>query len=137
MYITSEELQEPGTSVSDKLEEVFNLTPVKKAEVVQKEIPQDLDGDIQRARQIHHKLLEKSEDALDNLIDFAKASESPRAFEVVSNLIKTTSEVAKTLVELNSAKKEEPTVQNNTQNNLFVGSTAELQKLIKDGKIDR
>jgi hypothetical protein len=68
---------------------------------------------------------------LDNLIAFAKSAESPRAFEVVSGLIKTTADVAKNLSDLTAGNKK-PDTQNNTQNNIFVGSTAELQKLLKD-----
>ena len=122
----------------DSLAKAFDLTPVEKTEVVKTPIPDNKEADIETARQVHHELLDTSKDALQNLLDFAKASESPRAYEVVANLIKTTSDVAKTLVDLNNSKKEEePKTQNNTQNNIFVGSTAELQKLIKNGKLDR
>ena len=122
----------------EKLTQVFDLTPVEKVEVVKTPIPDNKEADIETARQVHHELLDTSKDALQNLLDFAKASASPRAYEVVANLIKTTSDVAKTLVDLNNSKKEEePKTQNNTQNNIFVGSTAELQKLIKNGKLDR
>jgi len=120
-----------------KLTQVFDLTPTQPSEIVLTPVADNNEEDIKKAREVHHDLLNKSKDALDNLLDFAKASESPRAYEVVSNLIKTTSEVAKTLVELNNSKKEEPKTQNNTQNNIFVGSTAELQQLIKNGKLDR
>lgn len=122
---------------NEKLTQILDLEPLPKNEIILPPPPNDLEGDIQKAREVHHDLLNKSKDALDNLLDFAKASESPRAFEVVSNLIKTTSEVAKTLVDLNMAKKEEPKTQNNTQNNIFVGSTADLQNLIKNGKLDK
>ena len=122
----------------DNLTKVFDLVPQQPIEIIKAPPPpDDVEADIKKAREIHHDLLDTSKDALQNLLDFAKASESPRAYEVVSNLIKTTSEVAKTLVDLNSARKEETQTQNNTQNNIFVGSTAELQKLIKDGKLDR
>ena len=122
----------------ENLVKVFDLVPQQPIEIIKAPPPpDDVEADIKKAREIHHDLLDTSKDALQNLLDFAKASESPRAYEVVSNLIKTTSEVAKTLVDLNSARKEEPQTQNNTQNNIFVGSTAELQKLIKDGKLDR
>jgi len=122
----------------ENLVKVFDLVPQQPIEIIKAPPPpDDVEADIKKAREIHHDLLDTSKDALQNLLDFAKASESPRAYEVVSNLIKTTSEVAKTLVDLNSARKEESQTQNNTQNNIFVGSTAELQKLIKDGKLDR
>jgi len=101
-----------------KLTQVFDLTPTQPSEIVLTPVADNNEEDIKKAREVHHDLLNKSKDALDNLLDFAKASESPRAYEVVSNLIKTTSEVAKTLVELNNSKKEEPKTQNNTQNNI-------------------
>ena len=78
-----------------------------------------------------NELLAQSKDALDNLIAFAKSAESPRAFEVVSGLIKTTADVAKNLSDLTAGNRK-PDNQTNTQNNIFVGSTAELQKLLKD-----
>jgi hypothetical protein len=123
------------------LNDAFNLVPIDTPvvpEIVSTPVvlEQDIEKDIQKARQVHHDLLSTSKDALDNLLNFAKQSESPRAYEVVANLIKTTSDVAKTLVDLNKSKKEEPAAQNNTQNNIFLGSTAELQKLIRDGKLD-
>ena len=73
--------------------------------------------------------LNKAEQALNDLLAFAKESQSPRAYEVVATLINTTSEVAKKLVQLAS---NQPETQNNTQNNIFIGATSELQKMIKD-----
>jgi hypothetical protein len=126
--------------IDDKLNEIFDIESTPNQSDIIKHVPpvrEDIDGDIEAAKKIHRDLMEKSQDALDNLIEFAKASESPRAYEVVANLIKTTSEVAKTLVEIkNKETKAKPEIQNNTQNNLFVGSTAELQKFLKGQKED-
>jgi len=119
----------------EKLTQVFDLTPVEKVEVVKTPIPDNKEADIETARQVHHELLDTSKDALQNLLDFAKASESPRAYEILSDLIRTTSDVAKTLVDINTKykKTEEPINQTNIQQNIvFNGSTAELQKMIKD-----
>ena len=113
-----------------KLNEVFDVVPMPKAEVVLTPLD-DEEKDLQNVRKINYELIEKAKDALDNLIDFAKASESPRAYEVVANLIKTTSDVAKNISDM-SSKTQKPETQNNTQNNIFVGSTAELQKLLKN-----
>mgnify|MGYP003342941631 FL=1 len=113
-----------------KLNEVFDVVPMPKAEVVLTPLD-DEEKDLQNVRKINYELIEKAKDALDNLIDFAKASESPRAYEVVANLIKTTSDVAKNISDM-SSKTHKPETQNNTQNNIFVGSTAELQKLLKN-----
>jgi len=113
-----------------KLNEVFDVVPMPKAEVVLTPLD-DEEKDLQNVRKINYELIEKAKDALDNLIDFAKASESPRAYEVVANLIKTTSDVAKNISDM-SSKTHKPETQNNTQNNIFLGSTAELQKLLKN-----
>lgn len=124
----------------DKLNQIFNIdSTTTELDIIKPNslAQEDIDEDIEAAKKIHRDLMEKSQDALDNLIEFAKASESPRAYEVVANLIKTTSEVAKTLVEIkNKESKTKPEVQNNTQNNLFIGSTAELQKFLKGPKED-
>ncbi len=126
--------------IDDKLNEIFDIESTPNQSDIIKNVPpvrEDIDEDVEAAKKIHRDLMEKSQDALDNLIEFAKASESPRAYEVVANLIKTTSEVAKTLVEIkNKETKAKPEIQNNTQNNLFVGSTAELQKFLKEQKED-
>jgi 3-polyprenyl-4-hydroxybenzoate decarboxylase len=125
--------------IDDKLNEIFDIESIpNQSDIIKTNPPiqEDIDEDVEAAKKIHRDLMEKSQDALDNLIEFAKASESPRAYEVVANLIKTTSEVAKTLVEIKSKEtKTKPEIQNNTQNNLFIGSTAELQKFLK-GNLD-
>ena len=115
--------------VDDKLNEIFDIDSAEKPEIT---VQEDISKDIERIKKVHHELLDKSQDALDNLLEFAKASESPRAYEVVSNLIKTTADVAKSLSDIVMREtKTKPEVQNNTQNNLFLGSTAELQKFLK------
>lgn len=115
----------------DSISEFFDLEPMSKAEVVPVVVPSSDDQDHDNVRKIYYELIAQSKDALDNLIAFAKSAESPRAFEVVSGLIKTTADVAKNLSDLTAGNKK-PDTQNNTQNNIFVGSTAELQKLIKN-----
>mgnify|MGYP003652400948 CR=1 FL=1 len=115
----------------DSISEFFDLEPMSKAEVVPVAVPSSDEQDHDNVRKIYYELIAQSKDALDNLIAFAKSAESPRAFEVVSGLIKTTADVAKNLSDLTAGNKK-PDTQNNTQNNIFVGSTAELQKLIKN-----
>jgi hypothetical protein len=78
--------------------------------------------------------IEKGQEALTSIVDVAGMSQHPRAFEVVATLLKTVADANKDLLELQKRKKDltgigpAPTTVNN---NLFVGSTAELQKLIK------
>ena len=115
----------------DSISEFFDLEPMPKAEVVPVVVPSSDEQDHDNVRKIYYELIAQSKDALDNLIAFAKSAESPRAFEVVSGLIKTTADVAKNLSDLTAGNRK-PDNQTNTQNNIFVGSTAELQKLLKD-----
>ena len=122
----------------DGLDEIFDLEkPQFSEEIVKKEsIIDNTSEDIEAVKKVHYNLIEKSQDALDNLMDFAKASESPRAYEVVANLIKTTADVAKNLADISAKEKKNSQVEtiNNTQNNVFLTTTAELQKLLKGNK---
>ena len=79
-------------NVTDGLNKVFevgtDLVEVDK-ENKQADVPEDVDNDYKYARENLYGVIEKGTDALDNLIDLAKASEHPRAFEVVAQLTKT------------------------------------------------
>ena len=101
---------------------------------------QDVDNDYQYARENLYNVIERGSDALNNLVEIANQSESPRAYEIVGQLIKTLSDSNKDLLELQSKvkklKDDEPKGPNSVTNALFVGNTAELQKLIKDRKKD-
>lgn len=95
-------------------------------------------NDYEYARQNMYDIIEKGSSALEDIVDIAKQSESPRAFEVVTNLIKTLADANKDLMELAKKNKElvkeDPTNEGpkTVNNNLFVGSSAELLKMIKD-----
>ena len=95
------------------------------------------------ARSTLRNLIHKSEDTLDQMIELAKNSEHPRTYEVAGQLIKTVSDVAKDLIELQKKVKDlkdgDPVSAKNVTNNnvVFAGSTAELFKMLKnkdDGK---
>ena len=96
----------------------------------------DEENDYKYARENFYNVIEKGTDALEQMLDVAKASEHPRAYEVVSTIMKTLVDANKDLVSMGDKKrKEEPTEDKKvTNNNLFVGSTAELQQLLKDVK---
>lgn len=100
----------------------------------------DIEDDYQVARKKLNDLIDKSQQALDGMLSVALASDSPRAYEVVGQLIKTTGDTAKDLLDLQAKKKklkeEEPKKQNiDTQNNIvFAGSTSELLKALKAEK---
>ena len=125
-------------NVTDGLNKVFevgaDLVEVDK-ENKQADVPEDVDNDYKYARENLYGVIEKGTDALDNLIDLAKASEHPRAFEVVAQLTKTLVDANKDLLDIQKKVKDlkrEDKKENtkNVTNALFVGSTAELQKMI-------
>ena len=94
----------------------------------------DEDTDFQYARENLYNLIERGQDGLDELLEIAKQSEHPRAFEVVGQMIDKLTTTNKELLNLHKTKKDikaekGPT---NVTNALFVGSTAELQKMLKD-----
>ena len=137
-------------TVDDKLNDIFDVQakvveqvlPVTveqpKKEVVSSGAPNDesIDADYEYARENLKLFIEKGKEAMDNIIFLAKEGESPRAYEVVGQLIKTLADTNKDLLDLGKKVKDLKTKKDDTQqpqhvtNALFVGSTAELQKLI-------
>lgn len=98
----------------------------------------NVDNDYKYSRDTYYELVEKGKESLELMIEVARESEHPRAFEVLSGMIKNISDVNDRLMDLNKKKKdldkkEEIQKIANTTNNLFVGSTTELQKLLKNG----
>lgn len=95
----------------------------------------DIKKDYEYARGNLYSLVEKGQEAINGILELAQESEMPRAYEVAGQLIKNTSEIAEKLMALHKVKKdveEEKTKGPTTVNNaLFVGSTAELAKLLK------
>ena len=130
------------SKIDDNLSEILNIEPVKKQEVVsvQAEPQNDTQTDYDLSRQTIRNLVRKGEEALDELLFVAKQSESPRAYEVVAGMIKNISEVTKELIDLQKKMKElnedKPKSSSgvNVQNAVFVGSTTELQKLLRQNK---
>jgi hypothetical protein len=100
----------------------------------------NVENDFEYARQTYHDILAKGSAALDDMIDVARATEHPRAFEVLSTLMKTMADVNGNLLDLHKKKKDmaktdQPAVATGiTTNNLFLGSTVELQKLLLDNQ---
>jgi len=94
--------------------------------------------DYQYARENFYNVIETGSKALEDMLDLAKASEHPRAYEVVSTIMKTLVDANKDLVSMSEKKAEavktsqEGDSKNVTNNNLFVGSTSELQQMLKD-----
>ena len=97
----------------------------------------NVDNDYKYSRDTYYELVEKGKQSLELMIEVAIESEHPRAFEVQSGMIKNISDVNDRLIDLNKKKKDldrKEEIKNiaNTTNNLFVGSTAELQKILKN-----
>lgn len=114
----------------DPLEDTGKLTQVLPAIKAQK------NDDYEYARRNLYDIIEKGNDALEHIVDIAKQSESARAFEVVTNLIKTMAETNKDLLALAKTKKDlekvETPEQKNITNNNLVLTSADLLKMIKD-----
>jgi len=140
------------SNIDDKLNEVLNIAEEvldKKEEKNPLEIvneppkpvaPQndDVDTDFETGRGELYRLLEKGNEAIDGILSLAKEGEHPRAYEVAGQLIKTQSELAQNLLDLQDKLKKVKDIKGegpkNVTNALFVGSTTELQKMIKKNK---
>jgi|TARA_B100000959_G_scaffold271856_1_gene320485 hypothetical protein len=96
----------------------------------------DLENDYEYQRKQFYNLVEKGSNAIDGILELAKESEHPRTYEVAGQLIKNVAEVTEKLGDLQKKMKELKKVPNNAPKNvtnaLFVGSTTELQKMLKD-----
>ena len=98
---------------------------------------EDLSSDYNFSREQYHKLIDKGNDALEELLAVAKESESARAYEVTAMLIRNLSDTTKELLQLQKTKKEiekETKDPNTVNNSLFIGSTKELQDLLLEKK---
>ena len=98
----------------------------------------DVDSDYKYQRENFYNLIERGQDAIDGILEVAKQSDHPRAFEVAGNLISQVADVTEKLSRLQSSMKRLKEVPSNAPKNvtnaLYVGSTAELQKLLKKDK---
>ena len=111
-----------------------------KTEVAQSEIVVDTEEDYAYSREKIKSLIERSEEAIDNMMALASETEHPRAFEVLAGMFKTTTDMMDQLITLQKKRKEltqsEEQKQNasgsTTNNAIFVGSTTELQKFLKN-----
>jgi len=99
---------------------------------------EDVDSDYKYQRENFYNLIERGQDAIDGILEVAKQSDHPRAFEVAGNLISQVAEVTEKLSRLQNSMKRLKEVPSNAPksvtNALYVGSTAELQKLLKGDK---
>ena len=125
-------------TTSDGCDEV---TPVSRdVEVVKKEEKTDIKRDYEYTRGQLYSLIEKGQEAIDGIMEISQETGSARAYEVTGQIIKSVADATDKLLDLQKKLRdiEEPKEKgpNNVTNALFVGSTAELQKLLKKGKLD-
>lgn len=129
------------SSTDDKLNEVLEIAdlPEKVIKTTPK-VPrpnenEDVDSDYKYSRENLYNLVERGQDAIDGILDLAREGEHPRAYEVAGQLIKNVGEVTEKLLQLQEKMKKLKDVPNkapkNVTNALFVGSTTELNKLLK------
>ena len=129
----------------DILNEVLGVSePTPKEVVVNEPVPRpsdeldDVDADYKYQRDNFYNLIEKGQNAIEGILNVAKESDHPRGYEVAGNLIKQVAEVTEKLGDLQEKMKKLKEVPNsapkNVTNALFVGSTAELQKMLKEKK---
>lgn len=133
----------------EKLDETFDVTPIKsekigssveKVEKIKSSV-EDIHKDYEYTRGNLYSIIEKGQEAINGILELAQETEMPRAYEVAGQLIKNVSDATDKLLDLQKklkdvTKEEEIKGPTNVTNALFVGSTAELQKLIKNNKTE-
>tara|TARA_Y100001937_G_scaffold76752_1_gene104212 strand:- start:1437 stop:1883 length:447 start_codon:yes stop_codon:yes gene_type:complete len=111
------------------------IEKISKNEIVVSE-ENGLDKDYNVIRKNLYELIGQGKDAVESILDVAKAGDSPRAYEVVAQMIKTVSDVNKDVLDLHDKMKKikedkyNLTQKNTTNNTIYVGSTSELQDII-------
>ena len=134
------------SNMFDNLDKAFStesdIVPIEEKsveiEVVNKESSEDIKKDYDYTRANLYSLIEKGQEAINGILELAGEGGSPRAYEVAGQLIKSVADTTDKLMDLQKKLKdvEEDTVKttNNVTNNaLFVGSTSELSKILKQG----
>ena len=129
-------------TLEKNLSEIFEIEPTEK---IVEEVPvvisinNDVETDFNIARTNINSLLQKGNIAVDNLLNVAKETEHPRAYEVAANLIKTLADLNKDLLDIQKKRKElnnnQPTSEKTVIDKaVFIGSTTEMVKLIRSSK---
>jgi len=128
----------------DPIDEALNTTsdivaskPIPKPEVV-KSKDVDIEKDYEYSRANLYSLIEKGQEAINGIMEVAGEGGSPRAYEVAGQLIKSVADTTDKLIDLQKKLKDvedesKKTTNNVTNNAVFVGSTSELQKMLKQG----
>jgi hypothetical protein len=144
------------TRIDEAISDALNISTDMKAQILdpkpliprpeqslmtQDDTTEHIDVDYQYSRENFYNLIERGQDAITGILDLAKEQEHPRTYEVAGQLIKTVSEVTERLADLQEKMKKLKEVPkegpSSVTNALFVGSTMELQALLKDKTNDR
>jgi hypothetical protein len=126
--------------MSNELDKFLNIAPGENLPaVVEKKMTTQVDADFEYARENMMEVINKGQEALFDLMDVARQSQHPRAYEVLATMMNTMVGASKDLLDLQAKKKkmmeDDPTASpQQVTNNLFVGSTAELQKYLKQNR---
>ena len=129
------------SNLDDKLNKILGVptttssTPPAKVPRVEDKNKEDIDNDYKYSRENYYNLIERGTDAIDGILEIAKEGQHPRAYEVAGNLIKQVAETVDKLEDLQGKikrLKDVPDKAPSIKNALFVGSSAELHKLLKD-----
>ena len=95
-------------------------------------------NDYEYSRDTYYEILEKGKESMELMIEVARESEHPRAFEVLSNMMKNMADINDKLMDLNKKNRditqEDVKQISTTNNNVFLGSTSDLQKLLKNNE---
>ena len=136
---TPDQIIDEALGVIDPVNKAIAENKITVPKTVVKSGEDDIDNDYKYQRENFYNLVERGQDAIDGILEIAKESEHPRTYEVAGNLIKQVAEVTEKLGDLQEKMRKLKEVPNsapkNVTNALFVGSTAELQKMLK-GKGD-
>ena len=128
----------------DSIDEALNIDsdiveskPIKKPEII-KSKDDDIEKDYVYSRANLYSLIEKGQEAINGMMEVAGEGGSPRAYEVAGQLIKSVADTTDKLIDLQKKLKDvedetKKTTNNVTNNAVFVGSTSELQKMLKQG----
>jgi hypothetical protein len=127
-------------NISDALDVETKLVSVEKVTEEIKSVPDDPQKDYEYTRANLYQLIEKGQEAINGILEIAQSSDHPRAYEVAGQLIKSVGDVSDKLIDLQKKMKDLDAPQKNgpttVNNSLFVGSTAELSKLLKQGLLN-
>ena len=138
------------TKFEKNMSEIFEVMPKvqettavvvqepKQIQPVESKLDDDLDVDYRKVRENYEEIINKGVDAIDSILEIARESEHPRAFEVAATMIKNVADANEKLImlqkqmrEIQKASGKEPSVSTKIDKAIFVGSTADLNKMLK------